>query len=85
MLIADPVRESYEEIRNKYDGYCVLVIECASKKPNFESGKAIAFDKSLASLITGTRNLINDDIGTFIYSTFTDFGNFSPIQVTHHE
>jgi len=85
MLIVDPVRESYEDIRNKYDGYCVLVIECVSKKPNFEFGKAIAFDKSLASLIEDTRSLIKDDIGTFVYSTFTDFGNFSPIQVTHHE
>ena len=84
MLVSDPARESYEEIREKYDGYCVLVIDCDSKKPNFGSGMAIAFDKSLAELIKETQALIEGDVGTFVYSTFTDFGNFAPIQVVHH-
>ena len=84
MLVENPIRESYEEIREKYDGYCVLVIECVSNKQNFEFGKVIAFDKNLAKLSKDTRKLIEGDIGIFAYKTFTDFGNFSPIQVVHH-
>jgi hypothetical protein len=86
MLIENPVRESYEEIREKYDGYCVLVIECDKEKMDFGTGKAIAYGDKLAALTKETRDIISGDVGIFMYCTFTDFGGFGvgPIQVTHH-
>ena len=85
MIVENPVRETYEEIRNKYDGYCVLVIECEQKKMNFGSGKAIAYDKSLGNLSKETVDFVeNNEVGIFFYKTFTDFGSLSPIQVVHH-
>ena len=84
MLIENPVRETYNEIKDKYDGYCVLVIECDKKKMNFGTGKAIAYGDKLGALSKETRGIINSDVGIFMYCTFTDFGSLSPIQVTHH-
>jgi hypothetical protein len=84
MFIENPVRETYYEIKNKYDGLCVLVIECDSDKINFGTGKAVAYGKKLADLIKETRHLLNDDAGIVSYETYTDFGNLGPIQVTHH-
>ena len=84
MLIENPVRETYKEIIKKYDGYCVLVIECEKEKMDFGSGKAIAFNDRLAALTKETRDIINGDVGIFMYCTFTDFGSLGPIQVTHH-
>ena len=84
MIIENPVRESYKEIRTKYDGYCVLVINCENKKQNFGSGIAFAYNKSLAELTGETMDLLNDDMGICAYKTFTDFANLGPIQVVHH-
>jgi hypothetical protein len=84
VFIENPARESYKEIREKYNGYCVLVVECDIEKPNFGFGKVIAYNKNLADLTRETIALLDGDVGIFIYSTFTDFGNLSPIQVIHH-
>jgi hypothetical protein len=85
MLVENPVRETFEEIRDKYDGYCVLVIECDKEKMNFGSGKAMAYGKSLGALTKETIDFVNDnEVGIFFYKTFTDFGSLGPIQVTHH-
>jgi hypothetical protein len=84
MTIKNPIRETYEEIKNKYDGYCVLVIECDKEKMNFGSGKVIAYEKKLGTLTKETLDIINGDIGIFMYCTFTDIGSLGPIQVTHH-
>jgi hypothetical protein len=86
MLIKNPVRETYKEIKEKYDGYCVLVVECENDKMDFGSGIALAYDKSLADLTRETLDLINDDLGICAYKTFTDFSGFGigPIQVVHH-
>ena len=84
MLIKNPVRETYKEIRAKYDGYCVLVINCENKKENFGSGIAFAYNKNLADLTTETIDLLNDDMGICAYKTFTDIPSIGPIQVVHH-
>ena len=84
VLIENPTRETYKEIRKKYDGYCVLVIECESGNLNFGSGKAIAYGENLADLVRETRDLIGGDTGIISYETYTDFGNLGPIQVVHH-
>ena len=84
MIIENPVRESYKEIRTKYDGYCVLVIGCENEKEIFGSGKVLAYDKSLAVLTKETIDLPDDDWGICAYKTFTDFGSLGPIQVVHH-
>jgi hypothetical protein len=51
---------------------------------NFGSAKAIAYGYKMADLTKETREIINGDVGIFMYCTFTDFGNLNPIQVTHH-
>jgi len=84
MLIKHPVRESYKEIKEKYDGYCVLVVECDKKKMDFGFGKVLAYDKNLSSLTKETLGLLDGDVGVFMYCTFTDFSNLGPIQVMHH-
>ncbi|MCL2197366.1 MAG: hypothetical protein FWB80_00430 [Defluviitaleaceae bacterium] len=84
MLVTNPKSETYDEIRDKYDGYCVLVIECESKKQNFGYGKVVAYSKNLADLNRETRSILKEDIGIFVYKTFTDFGSFAPTQVVHH-
>ena len=85
MLLENPIRESYAEIKDKYDGYCVLVIECEQEKPNFGSGKVVAYGKKLGALTKETIGFVNDnELGIFMYSTFTDFGSLGPIQVAHH-
>jgi hypothetical protein len=84
MLIENPVRETYKEIREKYDGYCVLVIECDKEKINFGTGKAIAYGKKLGVLTQETVDIVNGEVGIFMFCTFTDFGSLGPIQVTHH-
>ena len=85
MLINNPIRETYDEIRKKYDGYCVLVIECEKEKMDFGSGKAIAYGKELGALTNETINFLDDnEVGIFFFKTFTDFGFSGPIQVTHH-
>ena len=85
MLVENPVRETYKEIKNKYDGYCVLVIECDQKKINFGSGKAIAYNEKLGTLTKETVDFVNDnEVGIFMYCTFTDLGSGGPIQVVHH-
>ena len=65
MIIENPVRETYEEIRNKYDGYCVLVIECDRKKEDFGSAKVLAYDRNLADLTAETIRLLNQTTGRF--------------------
>jgi hypothetical protein len=84
MIIENPVRGTYKEIRDKYDGYCVLVIECDNENLNFGSGKAVAYGKKLADLVKETRHLIDGDVGIVSYETYTDFGSLGPIQVIHH-
>jgi hypothetical protein len=86
MIIENPVRETYKEIRAKYDGYCVLVIKCENKKQDFGSGIALAFDKSLPDLTRETIDILDDTMGIIAYKTFTDIGNhgYGPIQVIHH-
>lgn len=84
MLVENPTRESYEEIRNKYDGYCVLVVECNSKKMDFGTGKVIAYHEDLATLVGETIELTDGDLGIFRYDTYTNIGSGGPIQVTHH-
>ena len=54
MFITNPVRESYEEIREKYDGYCVLVVECDYEKMDFGSGTVVAYHEDLAALVKET-------------------------------
>lgn len=85
MLVANPIRESYEEIREKYDGYCVLVIECDSEKMNFGTGKVIAYHDDLATLVGETIELTDGDVGVFGYKTFTNIGAGGPIQVVHYD
>ena len=84
VIIKNPIRETYNEIESKYDGFCVLVIECENEKQNFGSGKVLAYDKSLPKLIKSTQNLLNDGFGICAYKTFTDIGSLGPIQVVHH-
>ena len=85
MWVAEPVRESFEEIETKYDGYCVLVVECDQAGYDFGFGKAIAYDEDLATLTDETIELLNDDMGIVAYKTFTDFGTGGPIQVVHYD
>ena len=86
MFVANPIRESYTEIRERYDGYCVLVIECDNEKINFGNGKVIAYHEDLATLVSETIDLTDDnDLGFFTYSTYTNFGSGGPIQVVHHD
>jgi len=84
MLVANPIRENYEEIRNKYDGYCILVKECDSEKMNFGTGIVIAYHEDLATLVRETIELTDDDLGIFGYKTFSNIGTGGPIQVVHH-
>ena len=84
ILIQNPVRETYKEIRSKYDGYCVLVINCESEKEDFGSGIAFAYNKSLADLTRETMDLLDDEMGICAYKTYTDIPNIGPIQVVHH-
>ena len=84
MLVTNPVRESYDEIREKYDGYCVLVIESDRDEIDFGTGKAFAYDEDLATLTGETMDLINEGMGIFAYHTFTHMGSLSPFHVTHH-
>jgi hypothetical protein len=84
MLVDNPVRESYEDIRKKYDGYCVLVVECENKKMNFGMGKVIAYHEDLATLVGETIEITDGDLGIFRYDTYTNIGNGGPIQVVHH-
>ena len=85
MLIAQPIHESYDEIKRKYDGYCVLVVDCENERQNFGTGKVLAYHEKLAELTRETIDMLNDDMGIFAYKTFTNLGNISPIQVIHHE
>lgn len=84
MLITNPIRESYEEIRKKYNGYCALVIECDYEKMDFGSGKVIAYHEDLATLVKETIELTDSDLGIFGYKTFSNVGTGGPIQVVHH-
>ena len=84
MFVTNPIRESYEEIRKKYDGYCVLVVECENEKMNFGNGKVIAYHEDLATLVGTTIKLTDGDLGIFGYKTFSNIGIGGPIQVVHH-
>jgi len=84
MLVANPIRDSYEDIRKKYDGYCVLVVECDSKKMNFGTGKVIAYHEDLATLVGETIELTDGGLGIFRYDAYTNISNGGPIQVVHH-
>ena len=85
MLIANPVRESYEEIREKYDGYCVLVVECDCEKMNFGTGKVVAYHEDLATLVEETIEMTDGDLGIFGYEAFDSVDSTGPIQVVHHD
>ena len=85
MFVANPIRESCEVIREKYDDYCVLVTECDSKKMNFGSGIVIAYHEDLATLVGETIELTDGDLGIFRYDTYTNIGSGGLIQVIHHE
>jgi len=84
MLVANPVRESYKKIREKYDGFCILVVECDCEKMDFGTGKVIAYHEDLATLVKETIELTDCDLGIFGYETFSNIGITGPIQVVHH-
>ena len=85
MMIENPIRESYKDIREKYDGFCVLVVECESEKMNFGTGKVIAYHEDLATLVGETMAMNDEILGEFRYETYTPMpGGLGPIQVVHH-
>jgi len=84
VFVANPIRETYEQIEEKYDGYCVLVIECDREHINFGTGKVVAYHEDLATLVGETLDFTEGDVGIFKYETLTDFGFGGPIQVVHH-
>ncbi|MCL2604576.1 MAG: hypothetical protein FWD90_08865 [Defluviitaleaceae bacterium] len=84
MLVANPVQESYEMIREKYDGFCVLVVECDNEKMNYGTGKVIAYHEDLATLVGETIELTDGDVGIFRYDAYTNTESGGPIQVVHH-
>ena len=81
MIVKNPIRESCHEIKQKYDGYCILVTHCDNKREEFGNGIVVAYDKKLSSLIKETEDILDADIGIYAYKTFTDLGS---TQVTHH-
>ena len=86
MWVENPVRETYEEIKEKYKGYCALVTFCDKKGVNFGTGITVAYNESIAVLSTETDDYIeNNEVGLFGYKVYTDFGDStSPIQVVYN-
>jgi len=85
MLVQNPVRESYCSIREKYDGYCVLVVDCDREQMDFGMGTVVAFDAKLADLVGETLGFVEEnELGFFAYRTFTPLGTAGTMQVVHH-
>ena len=87
MLVTKPVRESWEQIKEKYKGYCVLVIQIEGSEVHIIDGEVAAFNESLADLVNETDNYIETtNIGVFAYKTLTGFdGHAMPIQIVYDE
>lgn len=84
MLISNPVRASYRDIREKYDGYCVLVVNCDYEKMDFGTGMVVAYHEDMAALVEETAKLTDGDVGIFGYEAFSNIGCAGPVQVVHH-
>ena len=86
MIVKNPIYETYEAIRKKYDGYCVFIIKCNGDTFEPIGGEVKAFNKSLADLTIEAMPIINNEpVGIFTFDTYTDFGDSGVIQVVFDE
>jgi len=75
MWVTNPVMEKHDEIRKKYDGYCVLVVQCDEDNICYNQGMVVAYGNSAAELTRETWDYVEDnDLGNIIFDMFIDYG-----------
>ncbi|MCL2387815.1 MAG: hypothetical protein FWC89_09755 [Defluviitaleaceae bacterium] len=86
MFVENPVRETYEEIKSKYNGYCAFIIKCDKMGMNFGTGIVLAYHEDLSVLMRNTLSIVDeDDVGIAGFSDFFEYDEdvdcYGPIHV----
>ena len=84
MLVQNPVRETWNEIRKKYEGYCIFIANCSDDGVRPKAGEVWAYGKTLAELNSLVDHFFDmEDTGMGIHSfiTLTGFGDIGLMHV----
>jgi len=86
MIIKNPYYESYEEIQNKYNGYCVFIIKCKGNRVQPIGGEVVAYNEDLGALTKEIQHIINsdEDLGLYTIKTLKDVVDIGIVQVLTH-
>ena len=84
MLVQNPVRESWETIKNKYGGYCIFIAKCTDDGVRPKAGEVWAYSKSLADLnneVDHFFEMSNISMGIHSFITLTGFSDSNLMHV----
>jgi hypothetical protein len=78
-----------DQIKEKYDGYCVCIVKCDTNKTGWVfGGEVLAVGDSVPALLKATRDITDDEaLGLVYYPSFKGFGDISMsnvLQVVEH-
>ena len=84
MLVQNPIRETWNEIKNKYDGFCIFVANCSDDGVRPKMGEVWAYSKTLSelnSIVDHFFEMEDIDMGIHSFITLTDFGDIGLMHV----
>jgi hypothetical protein len=87
MLVANPVYESYDEIKKKYDGYCVYITHVKGRTIEPDAGEVLAYNEDIGALTNEIRPILfsDKDLGVHTTRVLKDTSGYGIIQVITHE
>ena len=85
MLVQNPIRETWDEMKEKYDGFCIFVAKCSDNGVRPKSGEVWAYNESLAELTGEVDHLFEGDddsqMGIHSFITLTGFADCTLMHV----
>jgi len=88
VIVKEPKYEKWEDIKKKYDGYCIFLTNCKGGTLEPEGGIVRAYNEDMGDLIGETNFAFDwnkEDFGDHSFQPLKEFGDIGVIEVIPYD